>query len=252
MRYALLILGLVSVPALAGSPVGPNAGTMRGEGTLSDSDGNTGAWAIEAVLSEGYFVGTGRASVGEAIVEGPLTKSASYLENGKCYFKFEQGRNRIEIGGPCTTTEIEGRLNGFVAGDSKVGTITGNLAFGASAKAAAAKEGSLPTAKLTCAWMERIGGNVAGDLPTYELRVSNMVTLTLTSDGTYKTNKAGGAFVREGDAIKLTSGPFAGAVGRLMPDKSGKPAVYFEIDENRGADGVHKVDPARTSCTEAR
>ncbi|PWG01709.1 hypothetical protein [Sphingosinicella humi] len=252
MKYGLLIFGLVAAPLTAAGPVGPNAGPMLGEGSLSDSDGNTGNWAVEAVLRDGNFEGSGRAVIGDAVVEGPLTKSASYLENGKCYFKFEQGRNRVEIGGPCTTTSIEGRLGGFVAGDSKVGTIKGSLAFGASGEAAPATAGILPTAKLSCAWMERMGGNVAGDLPNYELRISNMVTLTLASDGSYKTNKASGRFLREGDSIRLTSGAFAGARGRLERDRSGEPAVYFDIDDNRGPDGVHIVDPARTSCTRPR
>lgn len=252
MKYGMLIFGLVAAPLMAATPVGPNAGPMRGEGSLSDSDGNTGNWSLEAVLKDGYFEGTGRALIGDAIVEGPLTKSASFLENGKCYFKFEQGRNRVEVGGPCTTTTIEGRLGGFVAGDSKVGTIKGSLVFGAQGEAEPAKAAVLPTAKLSCAWMERMGGNVAGDLSNYELRISNMVTLTLSPDGSYKTNKTSGRFVREGDSIRLTSGAFAGARGRLEPDKSGDPAVYFEIDENRGADGVHIVDPARTACTKPR
>jgi hypothetical protein len=100
--------------------------------------------------------------------------------------------------------------------------------------------------------MERIGGNVAGDVPHYELRISNMVTLTLSANGTYRTNKADGKFVREGEMIRLTSGSFAGAVGRLVPDRSGEPAVYFERDDNRRPDGIHIVDPARTSCTKPR
>jgi hypothetical protein len=111
--------------------------------------------------------------------------------------------------------------------------------------------GVLPTAKLTCAWQERIGGNVAGDPARYELRFSNMVTLTLAG-GTYRTNAASGSFTRQGDTIRLTSGAFAGAVGRLRPDRSGQPAVYFEIDENRRANGVHIVDPRTTACTVAR
>lgn len=252
MRQAAVILALLSAPALAGSPVTPNAGAMRGQGSLSDNNGNSGTWQIVAVLKDGDFTGTGRATIGGVVVEGPLTRGGSYLENGKCYFKFEQGRNRVEIGGPCTLTTIEGRLGGFVAGDLRTGTMRGTLSFGTAARAAAPGKGVLPMGKLTCAWMERIGGNVAGDLPRYDLRMSNMVTLTLTADGQYRTNKAMGKFVRDGDSIRLTTGAFAGARGRLTPDRSGVPAVYFEIAENRSANGVHIVDPARTACTKAR
>lgn len=252
MRQAAVILALLSAPALAASLVTPNAGPMRGQGSLSDNNGNSGTWQIDAVLKNGDFTGTGRATIGGAVVEGPLTKGGSYLENGKCYFKFEQGRNRVEIGGPCTPTTIEGRLGGFVAGALRTGTMRGTLSFGAAARTASTAKAVLPMGKLTCAWMERVGGNVAGDLPRYELRFSNMVSLTLAPDGYYRTNKAMGKFVREGDVIRLTTGAFAGARGRLMPDRSGTPAVYFEIAENRRANGVHIVDPARTACTKAR
>jgi hypothetical protein len=78
------------------------------------------------------------------------------------------------------------------------------------------------------------------------------VTLTLSPNGTYRTNSASGSFVREGDRLRLTSGAFAGAVGRLQPDRSGQPAVYFAREENRRANGVHIVDPGRTACTVAR
>jgi hypothetical protein len=255
---SLALLGAASVPCAAlaqGAPVTPNLGAVHGEGVLSDNDGASGTWTIDAVLSGGDFTGTGSATLGGVSVQGPLSKGGSYLENGKCYFKIENGRQRIEIGGPCTTQSISGRASGFVAGDSLVGTASGVLRFGKAATrtgAAAPSAGTLPTAKLTCAWMERVGGNVAGDLPDYQLRNSNMVTLTLTPSGTYRTNSASGKFVREGDRIRLTSGAFAGAVGRLQPDRSGQPAVYFERDENRRANGVHIVDPARTACTLAR
>lgn len=252
----LALIGAATLPnaVLAqGAPVTPNLGAVHGEGVLKDNDGNAGTWSIDAVLSGGDFTGTGTATLRGATVQGPLAKGGSFLENGKCHFRIESGRQRVEIGGPCTTQSISGHAGGFVAGDTVVGTAQGTLRFGkAGGKAQAPAVGTLPTAKLTCAWMERVGGNVAGDLPNYQLRTSNMVTLTLSAGGTYRTNAASGSFVREGDRIRLTSGAFAGAVGRLQPDRSGQPAVYFERDENRRANGVHIVDPARTSCTVAR
>ena len=94
---------------------------------------------------------------------------------------------------------------------------------------------------------------LATALGTRELRFSNMGTLMLSPNGTYRTNSTSGRFVRGGgDTIRLVSGQFAGAVGHLQPDKSGRPGVYFERDENRNAQGVHIVDPQRTSCTVAR
>lgn len=259
---SLALFGAASLPCAAlaqGAAVTPDLGAVQGQGVLADNDGNAGTWSIEAVLAGGDFTGAGTATLRGVTVQGPLAKGGSYLENGNCYFRIESGRQRVEIGGPCTTQSIKGRAGGFVAGDSVVGTAEGVLRFGkagpgagAGAAARAPAAGALPAARLTCAWMERVGGNVAGDLPDYQLRTSNMVTLTLSPGGTYRTNAASGRFVREGDRIRLTSGAFAGAVGRLQPDRSGQPAVYFERDENRRPNGVHIVDPSRTSCTVAR
>lgn len=250
-----LPLPLFQAAPPAGGPVTPNLGALTGEGTLTDGSGQPiGSWTIAAELKEGNFSGSGTIRIGTVTLAMPLLPRRSYLENGKCYFAMEQGRARAEIGGPCTTAGVAGALNGFIPqGDlySVNGRMHGTLAF-ARAAAKAPARAVLPTAKLTCAWMERIGGNVAGDLPSYELRFSNMGVLTLTPAGSYRTANTAGRFVREGDRIRLTSGQFAGAVGRLEPDRSGRPAVYFERDENRRPDGVHIVDPARTSCTVAR
>ncbi|TFI57886.1 hypothetical protein E2493_12930 [Sphingomonas parva] len=238
------------------APVTPNLGPIHGEGTLADNDGNAGTWSIDAVLTGGDFAGRGTVTLRGVTVNGALKRGRSYLENGKCYFHIEQDRHRMEISGPCTTDSIAGRADGFLAGEGVIiGSAKGVLRFGragAPKPAATAATGVLPTNKLTCAWSERIGGNVAGDPARYELRFSNMVTLTLGRDGSYRTNKAAGRYVREGNTVRLTSGAFAGAVGRLEPDRSGQPAVYFERDENRRPNGVHIVDPGRTSCTTAR
>ncbi|URW74886.1 hypothetical protein M9980_09945 [Sphingomonas donggukensis] len=119
--------------------------------------------------------------------------------------------------------------------------------------ASAPGSGTIPAATLTCAWMERIGGIVAGQDFHDELRFSNMGTLTLGANGSYRTAHAAGRYVRAGgDTIRLVSGPFSGAVGHLQRDRSGEPAVYFEREENRDARGVHIVDPGRTSCTVPR
>jgi hypothetical protein len=252
----LALFGAAAAPCAAmaqGAQVTPNLGAVQGEGTLQDNDGNSGTWSIDAVLSGGDFTGTGAATIRGVTVRGPLANGGSFYENGRCHFRIEEGRYRVEIGGPCTTTSIDGHASGFVAGNTIVGSAKGVLKFGkAGAGSAAPKAVALPTAKLTCAWMERVGGVVAGDLPNYQLRMSNMVTLTLSPNGTYRTNSASGSFVREGDRLRLTSGAFAGAGGRLQPDRSGQPAVYFEREENRRANGVHIVDPGRTACTVAR
>ena len=76
--------------------------------------------------------------------------------------------------------------------------------------------------------------------------------LLLSADGTYRTQNGAGRFVRQGDAIRLSSGAYAGAVGRLRPDNSGVPAVYFDLDENRRANGSPIVDPWSTFCVRQR
>ena len=259
MRLPLLLLTLAALPAAAqtapaGPALTPNSGAFTGEGVLNDHDGNRGTWSVQAALRGGNMTGSGTIAIAGVTLSLPLVPARSYFENGKCYFLFEAGRTHLNFSGPCTAKGTAGRWDGFIAENgvgSKTGEMQAAFRFGA-AVARAPAAGVLPTQKLTCAWQERIGGNVAGDPARYELRYSNMVTLTLGPGGTYRTNAASGGFTRQGDAIRLTSGAFAGAVGRLRPDRSGTPAVYFEIDENRRANGVHIVDPRTTACTVAR
>lgn len=239
----------------AGPPLNVNSGAFTGAGQLTDSSGRSiGKWSITATLKGGQFTGSGVAIINGTTAALPLNPRLSYFENGKCYFGLEQGRSHLSLGGPCTANGVSGRLNGFLS-EGGVGSVTGlmsgTLKFG-SAAASAPAAGVLPTAKLICAWMERIGGNFGGQDYHYELRYSNMASLTLNPGGTYRTANTSGNFVRQGNTIRLTSGQFAGAVGHLEPDKSGQPAVYFERDENRRPNGVHIVDPARTSCTVKR
>jgi hypothetical protein len=225
---------------------------MTAQGVLNDHDGHRGTWSVQAILKDGNFTGSGSVTLAGSTVAGALDPKRSYVESGRCYFEIEQGRNHVNIGGPCTTSSISGRMNGFFDGDSRSGEFQGTLRFGGSAAAPAAASAAVPTAKLTCAYQLRLGGVVGGDLQHYELRMSNMVTLTLTRDGAYRTNASSGRYTRAGDTIRLVGGAFDGAVGRLRPDRSGQAAVYFERDENRGPGGVPIVDVATTACTKAR
>jgi hypothetical protein len=256
MRLArgFLIVGLLAAASAArAQAVGPNAGPMSGQGVLNDHDGHRGTWSVQAVLKDGAFTGSGAVTLAGTTVSGPLDPRRSYVENGRCYFEIEQGRNHVNLGGPCTPVAVEGRLNGFFDGATRSGEMQGTLRFGPSAAGKRAPAAAVvPTGKLTCAYQERIGGVVGGDLQHYELRTSNMVTLSLTPGGVYRTNASSGRFTRDGDSIRLVGGAFSGAVGRLRPDRSGQPAVYFERDENRRPNGVHIVDIATTACTKAR
>ena len=235
-----------------GNPVTANMGVVSGNGTLTDRDGQPiGSWSMEGALKNGQFTGSATATIKRQTISVPLLANRSYLENGRCVFHGEDGRTRLEISGPCTSNGIGGYLSAFVpAGDvySVDGYAAGTLAF--AVPGATPKSGVIPTQRLTCAWMERMGGGVAGQDFHYELRASNMGFLQISASGTYLTANTSGKWVRgAGDTIRLTSGQFAGATGHLQPDKSGQPAVYFERDENRDQHDVHIVDPQRTSCT---
>lgn len=240
----------------AGGPVNANMGSVVGGGTLTDRDGQPiGTWAVDARLTGGKFTGTASVTIRGQSFSAALRPEQSYFENGRCIFDWEEGRARVEIAGPCTTNGIGGFLSAFIpAGEvySVNGYAAGQLRWGAPGRAPAV--GVVPTARLTCAYMERIGGNViGGGAATYELRYSNMGFLELAAGGAYRTTHTAGRWVRgPGNTIRLTSGQFAGAVGRLEPDKSGAPAVYFELAENRDARGVPIVDVYRTSCTAKR
>jgi hypothetical protein len=261
-RYVLVAACLTATPVWAGAPqpapgktVTANMGAVTGSGTLTDRDGQPiGTWSVTAVLKAGKFAGSSTVVIKGQTVSLPLIENRSYLENSRCVFYSEQDRTHIELSGPCTSNGIGGFLNAFIpAGEvySVSGYVSGGLAFRAAG--VAPKTGVLPTARLICAWMERMGGVVAGQDYHYELRYSNMGYLQLSPQGTYKTANTSGKWVRSGgDSIRLISGQFAGAVGHLQPDKSGQPAIYFERDENRDARDVHIVDPQRTSCTVKR
>ena len=253
-RYlaAAALLAAAPVPALAG-PLSPNAGAFSGEGTLNDHDGNKGTWQASGALSAGNFTGTLSIVLGGRALTVTMKPGPAYMENGFCVLKGENGRSRFELRGKCDAgTFGPGTIGGYFDGDRTFnGEFNGALHWGAAAKAASEGAG-LPTAKLTCAYLERVGGVVAGDLGNRELRPSALGTLTLSPAGSYVARNGAGKFVRQGDAIRLTSGPWAGAVGRLMDDRSGQPAVYFELDDNRRADGSYIVDTWRTSCTQKR
>jgi hypothetical protein len=252
-RYFAAAAALVAAPALAG-PLSPNAGAFTGEGVLNDHDGNQGTWQASGALKGGDFTGTLAIVLGGKALTVTMQPGPAYMENGTCVLKGENGRSRFELRGKCDTAAFgPGTISGYFDGDRNFnGEFTGALHWGATGTNAAAKGAALPTARLTCAYMERVGGVVAGDIGTREIRPSALGTLTLSPGGSYVARNGAGKFVREGDTIRLTSGPWAGARGTLMADRSGEPAVYFELADNRRADGSYIVDPWRTSCTSKR
>lgn len=244
------VLGLSS--AAIAAPLTPDSGPMTTSGTLQDSSGGRGTFSISASLKGGDFSGTMRLSIGEQSFEGQLITARSYLENGKCYFRAENGRARAELGGPCDSASIGGRFETFLPGDGvRNGAMEGHVQL-ARSPAPASLGGVLPKAKLTCAYQNRRIGVGMGQATEYSLAFSNMASLALSPAGAYVAGTSSGRFTREGDKIRLTSGPWAGAIGTLEPDRSGRPAVVFHIENNRRPSGVHIVDPYTTRCTEAR
>jgi hypothetical protein len=251
LRCGVAALLLAAAPAAAQQP-SPNAGAFSGAGRLNDHDGNSGAWQASGTLREGKFSGKLAIALGGKPMTVSLLPGPAYLENGFCVLKGESGRNRMELRGKCDRTHFgPGTMSGYFDQDRSFnGEFSGALTWGAAAPAVAS--GALPTTRLNCGYRERTGGSVAGQLPYYENRNSLMGFLILSPDGSYRTQNATGRFERRGDGIKLTSGAYAGATGRLRPDNSGAPAVYFELDENRRANGSGIVDPWSTFCVRQR
>lgn len=248
-----LAAALLLLASMACAELGPNSGPVIGAGQFDTGDGLQGRWQVAAELRDGTFHGTMRVEVGGQVLEAPLVPGGSFLGNGRCYLKFEQGRARFEISSPCGDGRFEGRVDAFLPGmGSLAGEASGTLvATGAEPAPATPGAAPLPAGLLTCAWMEREGGVVAGDLPDYHLRYSAMTPLRLSEEGRYKSGIGKGSFRRESDAIRLLDGPFAGALGALRPDRSDAPAVVFDLEANRAANGVPLIDPETTRCTRA-
>lgn len=275
---SLVIASLGLAAPLAAGPLSPNAGVFAGEGTLDDGDGNQGTWQASGTLARGEISGTLAVTLAGKAMTVTMRPGSAFMENGRCILKGEEGRNRFELSGTCDTDSFgPGYISGYFDGGPSVsGRFSGALRWGpaareaarapanaagpvqaaapasAAAPAPAPVAGTLPTARLLCGYRERIGGVVAGEIATYENRVSLMGYLQLSAGGTYSTRQGSGRFTREGSAIRLVSGPWAGTLGQLEPDNSGEPAVYFERDDNRRADGTPLIDPYRTFCVRQR
>lgn len=243
----------------------PSAGNLVLSGTLADG----GRFEIRALLKDGLFSGQGQFETAGETISGALHDRLSFYENGRCRFRVEQGRARAEISGKCDSTAMSGRFEAFSPGQGarggegrasvalQAGAAAAPQAGGGAATAAPAAPAapaatdSLPGIKLQCAYMDRSYSFKWGESTQYRLAHSNMVSLTL-ADGVYRSGRTGkGSFERVGaDRIRLSSGPWAGALGTLEPDRSGRPAVVFHIEDNRLPDGVHRIDPYTTRCTE--
>lgn len=254
-RFAARPLALVSLALaapLAAAPLSPDAGDFAGEGTLDDGEAQ-GTWQAGGTLADGEISGTLTVEFGGKAMAVTMRPGPAFMENGRCILKGEEGRNRFELSGECDSERFgPGYMSGYFDGGPSVsGRFAGTLRWGAAATQAPAA-GTLPTARLLCGYRERIGGIAAGDIATYENRPSLMGFLELSPGGTYRTQQGGGRFTREGNAVRLADGPWAGALGRLEPDNAGEPAVYFEREDNRRADGTPIVDPYRTFCVKQR
>lgn len=246
-----LLLGLACTGGGAtAAPLVPSGGALMLEGSLE----GVGRYEIRAVLQAGSFTGSARLLLADGrTIEAPLVERQSYLENGTCHLRFEQGRLRGEIHGKCDSRAIDGSFETFVPGQGlATGRSSGTVGL-LGGGATTAEPGALPTAKLVCAYQDRRFSAKAGEATQYSLAYSGMGSLQMEG-GSYRAGSGGGgSFERVGsDRIRLTSGPWSGAVGSLEPDRSGRPAVVFHVDENRRPDGVHIVDPHTTRCTEAR
>lgn len=230
--------------------VNANSGPFTGNGALTTHDGETGQWTARGTLVVGQIAGQLAVSVGGRQITVDLSQGRAYFEHRFSVLKGVAGRNRFQLRGRCDQTPFTGTVSGYFDGVGEVnGEFTGSMIWGKPAASSAA-DAVLPTGKLSCGYHERVGGVVAVDLGTREIRPSALGSLTLTPAEAYIARNGSGRFVREGaSTIRLTSGPWTRAKATLQPDNSGAPAVYFELDDNRRADGTYIVDPWRTFCT---
>jgi hypothetical protein len=246
----LLMLGAASAAA---APLTANSGAIAAKGELADGGRVVGSFTVQAVLRDGNFSGTGTLVAGGSTVSGALVDKRSYFENGRCYFRIENGRAHAEVSGKCDSAGMEGRFQSFIP-DGAMGSGSAKASFVLAGGAPAVQAARLPSGKLTCAYNEPKIGIRMGEITQYNLRFSNLASLTLDPAGTYVAgNGARGRFTQvAGGKIRLVSGPWEGATGALENDRSGAPAVVFHIEENRRPDGIHIVDPYSTHCTTAR
>lgn len=251
---ALLAMSMAAAPVLA-VDLAPNSGAVSFRGTLSSSDGDAGEYAIEATLAGGNFTGRGAVAIAGQYLEGDLVERLSFVENGWCTLRIEQGRTRFELFGRCNDESFgasgSGSFDSFFDGGLMLrGEASGSVSLGGpAAENTSSGTPTIPTGKLTCAWQE-VHFSADPDQPNeYQIAYSMMVTLTLSPDGTYRTAASEGTYAVADNRLLLLSGAFAGAIGTLEPDRSGQPAVVFYKAENRGPDGVPRIDPETTHCT---
>lgn len=254
LRYVLLATGLLVTPGL-GAELEPDSGAVSFVGVLQSADGD-GEFRVDATLADGDFTGQALVSIAGQQLDAGLIEARSYLENGKCHLYLEQGRSRFEMRGRCDDqfygSDGSGSFEAFFDGGLQLrGDLTGSVTLAGVVPAPQRVEAvSIPTGKLSCAWQEVHVSAEAGVANDYQLAYSMLVTLTLAADGTYRTASDSGTYAVAAEKLLLTSGAFAGAVGTLEPDRSGRPAVVFHKDENRGPDGVPRIDPETTRCTQ--
>jgi hypothetical protein len=247
------VLLMAFAAGTAAAPLTANSGAIAAKGELADGGRVVGSFMVQAVLRDGNFSGSAALVAGGSTVSGPLVEKRSYFENGRCYFRVENGRAHAEVSGKCDSAGMEGRFQSFNP-DGAMSSGTAKASFVLAGGTPAAQAARLPSGKLTCAYNEPKIGIRMGEITQYSLRFSNLASLTLDPAGTYVAgNGARGRFTQiAGDKIRLVSGPWEGAIGSLENDRSGAPAVVFHIEENRRPDGIHIVDPYSTHCTKAR
>ena len=241
---------VLSAWGVQAAPLTPASGALTVSGRLGDS----GRFEIRANLAGGNFHGNATFEIDGQTLSAPLLPKRSYLENGQCHFRIESGPARAELGGPCDSVGLRGRFESFVPGQGmRSGGVQGQVMLATQSVSAEGSSNALPAGKLSCAYMEPVRSFKLGETTQYLLRWSNLVSLTLSSDGHYRAGaSASGEFVRQNGAIRLISGPWIGALARLETDRSGQASVVFYIDQNRRPDGVHIVDPYTTRCSKSR
>lgn len=132
---AALAAALIAAAPLAAAPLSPDAGTYKAEGSWTDQEGQVGQWQAEGSLQGGKFGGTlslELLGVSRSVI---MTPERARLRDGRCVLRGVNGRNRVELRGPCEDGGIgPGTLTGTVDGHRLRGTFKGTLATGPEVK----------------------------------------------------------------------------------------------------------------------
>lgn len=234
LRASAVVLAMLAAGAAAAADTTANSGALRYSGEI---EGGAGSLDFSLRISGGKITGTVSASPNSGFaITGEVLPRTSYWENGRCYVRVPgPPRTEYEFSGYCTTDRFHGRFATSGPGESMNGKFNA-VGRNDDRSGGGAARAQVPTAKLTCYYMERDGNGF------YEQRFSNMGSITLRADGSYVAGSGvTGRWTREAEEVRLVGGAWNNRIATLATDRTGSPKLVFR-----------SVDPGITHCTAGR